>query len=69
MHEFKVKLADILEIDEVQDADVLSDFPEWDSLTVLSVISLIHSDYGVSLSSTQIRNVVTVQSLYELVGR
>jgi acyl carrier protein len=69
MHEFKVKLADILEIDEVRDADVLSDFPEWDSLTVLSVISLIHSDYGVSLSATQIRKVVTVQSLYELVGR
>jgi acyl carrier protein len=67
--EFKVKLADILEIDEVHDSDVLRDYPEWDSLTVLSVISMIHGDYGVSLSATQIRDVVTVQSLYDLIGR
>jgi acyl carrier protein len=68
MDEFKVKLADILEIDEVQDSDVLRDFPEWDSLTVLSVIAMLHQDYGVSLSATDIKNVVTVQSLYNLIG-
>jgi acyl carrier protein len=69
MDEFKVKLAGILEIDEVQDNDILADFPEWDSLTVLSVISWIYADYGISLSATQIRDIVTVRSMYELVGR
>jgi acyl carrier protein len=69
MDEFKVKLADILEIDEVHAGDVLRDFAEWDSLTVLSVLAMIHSDYGVSLSANDIRNVVTVQSLYDLIRR
>jgi acyl carrier protein len=69
MDEFKVKLADILEIDKVRDGDVLRDYPEWDSLTVLSVISMIHTDYGVSLSAAQIRDVITAQSLYDLIGR
>lgn len=69
MDEFKIKLADILEIDEVKDSDVLRDFAEWDSLTVLSVIAMLHQDYGVNLSATDIKNVVTVQSLYNLIGR
>ena len=69
MDEFKVKLADIMEVDEVRDSDILRDFPEWDSLTVLSVISMIHADYGVSLSADGMRKAVTVQSLYELIGR
>lgn len=69
MDEFKAKLADILEIDEVHDSDILRDFPEWDSLTVLSVIAMLHQDYGVTLSATDIKNVVTVESLYNLIGR
>ena len=68
MDKFRAKLADIMEIDEVQDSDVLRDFPEWDSLTVLSVIVMMHQDYGRNLSAQEIRNVVTVQSLYNLIG-
>jgi acyl carrier protein len=69
MEEFKVKLAAIMELDVVQDNDVLRDFPEWDSLTVLSVISMIYADYGKSLSADGMRKVVTVKSLYDLIGR
>jgi acyl carrier protein len=69
MDAFKIKLADILEIDEVHTGDVLADFPEWDSLSALTVISMIYSDYGVSLSAEQLRNVGTVESLYNLVAR
>ena len=69
MDEFKVKLASIMEIDEVRDSDVLKDFPEWDSLTVLSVVSMIYSDYGTSLSADMMRKAVTVKSLYDLIGQ
>ncbi len=69
MDNFNAKVADILEIDEVHDNDVLRDFPEWDSLSVLSLIAMVHADYGVSLSANDIRNVDTVQSLHKLIGR
>lgn len=69
LDDFNVKLADILEIDEVHDDDILRDFPEWDSLTVLAVIAMIYADYGVSLSADDLRRVVTVQSLHSLIER
>ena len=68
IEDFKNKLADIMEIDEVRSGDVLKDFGEWDSLTVLSVISMIHSSDGVSLSASEMRQVETVQALHDLVA-
>jgi len=67
IEDFKNKLADIMEIDEVKPDDVLKDFGEWDSLTVLSVISMIHSSDGVSLSASDMRQADTVQALHDLV--
>jgi acyl carrier protein len=69
MDEFRHELAEILEVDEVHASDVLTDFPEWDSLSVLSAIVMIHEKYGVTLGAADIRNVGTVQSLYDLIGR
>ena len=66
---FYHKLAEILEVDEVQADDVLRDFPEWDSLTVLSVIAMVHTDHGVSLSAEDLRQADTAQALYELTDR
>ena len=68
IEDFSHKLADIMEVDEVRPADVLKEFGEWDSLTVLSVISMIHSTEGVSLSAADIRQVDTVQALHDLVA-
>ena len=68
MEHLNQELALIMEVDEVNAGDVLRDFPEWDSLTVLSVISMIHVNYGVSLSANDIRGIDTPQALYELIG-
>ncbi len=67
MEEFKTKLAEIMELDDLQDNDVLRDFPEWDSLTVLSVISMVYSKYGKSLTADGMKKAVTVRALYDLV--
>ena len=69
MDEFLRKLADILEVDEVKPTDVLEDYPEWDSLSVLSAIAMIGSDYGINLRASDVRTVITAQSLYELATR
>jgi acyl carrier protein len=67
MDEFCKKLAEILELDEVKGTDVLADFPEWDSLSVLSVIAMIDTDYRINLVATDLKGARTAQALYELV--
>jgi acyl carrier protein len=67
MDEFCKQLAEILELDEVTASDVLENFPEWDSLSVLSVVAMIDAQYRVNLTAKDLRTVRTAQSLYELV--
>jgi acyl carrier protein len=69
MDHFFEKIADILEVDAINGADVLADFPEWDSLSVLSVIAMVDSDYHVNLTAKEIRDSRTGQELLDLVAR
>jgi acyl carrier protein len=69
MDAFLEKIAEILEVNEIKEADVLADFPEWDSLSVLSVIAMVDSDYHVNLTGTEVRESLTGQALRELVIR
>lgn len=69
MEPFYTELAEIMEVDAVQADSVLRDFEEWDSLTVLSVISLMHSRYGVTVSAAELRQADTAHALYELTDR
>jgi acyl carrier protein len=68
MEGFYEKIAEILEVDAVKPSDVLADFPEWDSLSVLSAIAMIGADYGVNLAAADLRGVATAQALRDLVS-
>ena len=48
--------------------DVLADFAEWDSLSVLSVIAMVGSDYSVNLTAANLRGIATAQALRDLVA-
>ncbi len=65
--EFYQKLAEILDVEEVKPENVLKDFDGWDSLAVLSVLALADSKYGVSIKAEEIRSVITVADLANLV--
>lgn len=67
MEAFLSSLADILEVEAVKPDDVLGNFEEWDSLSVLSVIAMVDSDYHVTLNSQEVRNAVDAASLYGLI--
>jgi acyl carrier protein len=67
MDQFYTRLADALELDRIAGSDVLADFEEWDSLSVLSVIAMIGRNYGVHLTARDIRQVSTAQDLRDLV--
>lgn len=57
------KIAEILEVESVNINDHLNSFDEWDSLTALSIIALVDSDYNKTLSNNQLKQFVTIGDL------
>lgn len=63
MDDIYVKLAETLETETVAANDVLADFEYWDSLTVLSILAMLDSAYGVNLTAADIRKMKTAGEL------
>lgn len=66
MQGFYKKLSDILEVDNVKDSDILRDFENWDSLTILSILAMLDSE-SISLSTEELDKCISVIDLYEMV--
>lgn len=49
MKELLEKIAEILEVDEVDVNKSFNDYEEWDSLAGLSIIALLDSDYHLTM--------------------
>ena len=67
MNEFLTKIAGILEVDAVSATDELKAFPQWDSLSVLSVIAMLDASYGVNLRAADFGPIKSVDDLWNLV--
>lgn len=67
MTEFLEKIAECLDRSSVAETDVIVEFPEWDSLSVLSVIAMLDSSYGVNVHAGDLRDVRTTADLWNLV--
>lgn len=67
MDTLKEELAEILEVETVNDTDVLEEFECWDSLTMLSIIALA-SDRGKTIGNEQITKSKTIAGLLELIN-
>jgi len=67
MENFLNKLAEILEVDNVDMNNELSSFECWDSLTILSIIALTDESYKVILTSAEINDSKTIAELMELI--
>jgi acyl carrier protein len=63
MDDIYSKLAEILEVERVDTADVLNEFEYWDSLTVLSILAMLDSQYGINLTAAEIRQMQTAGEL------
>ena len=61
------ELREILEVDQVDPAQVLTDFENWDSLAALSLVASVSANFGVTLSRGDLRQVTTVGDLENLV--
>lgn len=69
MDTFYADLAEIMEIEEIEAQSVLRDFAEWDSLTVLSLIARVRTEYGLTLSANDLRPVETAKDLHDLIEK
>lgn len=54
MNELLEKLAEILEVDEVDVNKKFTDYEEWDSLCGLSIIAMLDSDYNMTMKNKEI---------------
>lgn len=68
MDEFLKRIAAILEVPQIAPADDLKAFPQWDSLSVLSVIAMLDSDYGVNLRAAELGPAKSAEDLWNLVN-
>jgi acyl carrier protein len=67
MNEFLTKVGEILEVAELKESDDLKAFPQWDSLSVLSIIALLDANYQVNLKAADFQTIKTAGELWNLV--
>lgn len=67
MEELLEKLADILEVEEVDVNKKFTDYEEWDSLCGLSVIAMLDSDYKMTMKNKDILEFKTIKDFCEAV--
>jgi acyl carrier protein len=66
MEKMKEELAELLEVDEIKDDEVLADFESWDSLTILSIIAWASENHGKTLLAKDVNEAKTVGGLLAL---
>lgn len=54
MEELIEKIAEILEVEELDVTKKFIDYDEWDSLASLSIIAMLDSDYGMVMKTKDI---------------
>lgn len=67
MQKLITKLQDILEEDNITENNILEDFEEWDSLSIITVIAFVDKEYKVNLYSKDIKSARTVKDLITLI--
>ncbi|MES2206972.1 MAG: acyl carrier protein [Pseudomonadota bacterium] len=67
MENFLKYIADILEVAEVKLTDKFENFPEWDSLAVLSVIAMVDANYRVKKYNIKIvKHIFMIYNLHKM---
>ena len=54
MEELIEKLAEILEVEELDVTKKFTDYEEWDSLAALSILAMLDSDYNTSMKADEV---------------
>jgi acyl carrier protein len=61
MEELVKKLEALLEVDELDIKKSFTDYDEFDSLAILSILAMLDSDYHMTMNARQIRSLATIE--------
>lgn len=67
MEELKRKIADILEVSNLDTLKKFTDYDEWDSLAGLSLLAMLDSDYGKSMTVQEIYDFANIEEFCKVV--
>ena len=61
-------LEEVMELEEgtLQQDDVLEEYDDWDSVTILGIISLIDEEFGKTVTGKEVRDIKTVSGLLDM---
>ena len=67
--DFLINVANILEIDnDLSLSDVFRDYQEWDSLALLSLLSMIDDEYEVIISEQKLNEMKTLNDILNYIN-
>ena len=70
MEKFIEKFAETIDTEaEITPDTKIDDIPDWDSLSVISVLTMVNLEYDKTLRRADLQKVVTVRDLYEIVAQ
>ena len=61
MEELKEKLAEILEVEEIDVTKKFTDYEEFDSLAALTILAMLDSDYNKTMKASDIRGFESIE--------
>ena len=67
MEELKEKLAEILEVEDLDVTKKFTDYEEFDSLAALTILATLDSDYHKSMKATDIRGFESIEAFCKAV--
>ena len=60
MEELLAKIAEILEVEDIDVTKKFTDYDEWDSLAALSILAMLDSDYHTAKKASDLRNYASI---------
>ena len=67
MEELIEKLAEILEVEELDITKKFTDYEEWDSLAALSILAMLDSDYHKTMKAADLRSFQSIEDFCKAV--
>ena len=67
MEQLKEKLSVIFELDKIDTTLKFVDLEEWDSLSSLSILAMLDSDYNMAMSNADLLTYATIQDFCDYV--
>jgi acyl carrier protein len=63
------ELAEILEVADINPDDKLTGYGTWDSLSILSIITLLDTTYGIRVNASELKAFETVREIEDFVRK